>query len=90
VRRRRYDEAAEHFGRCAQANPRFSPAYANRAYSLVLVGRREEARQAAARVLEIEPNFSLGRLFGMYARFMSPEFDLPAMMPAAREAGLPE
>ncbi len=90
VRRRSYEQAAEHFGRCAQANPRFSPAFVNRTYSLALAGRREQAEEAAATVLKLEPNFSVRRLFSAYARLMSPEFDLPAMERAAREAGLPE
>jgi adenylate cyclase len=90
VRRRRYDEAAEQFGRAAQANPQFTPAFVHRAYSLALAGQRERAQEAAAAALKLQPDLSWGRGFLKIARVFSPEFDMPAMERGAREAGLPE
>jgi adenylate cyclase len=90
ARNRSYELAADHYGRCAQAAPRFSLAFVLRASALALAGRRREAEQAAASALKLEPNFSWRRVWSAVGRVMSPEFDLPAMERAAREAGVPE
>jgi len=58
----RYEDAAPHFGRAAQANAKFSTAYFFHAIALALAGRAEEARPLLRRGLELEPGFSI-RLF---------------------------
>jgi TolB-like protein len=52
----RYAEAAAHFARGIQANPRFVSLYAWRAAALALAGQLDEGRQVARRLLELEPH----------------------------------
>ncbi|URK87581.1 tetratricopeptide repeat protein [Rhizobium sp. RCAM05350] len=59
----RYDEAAPHFARAVQANPRFSTLYFFEAALLGLAGRQEEARPIVQRLLELEPGFRLRMIF---------------------------
>ncbi len=59
----RYDEAAPHFARAVQANPRFSTLYFFEAALLGLAGRHEEARPVLQRLFELEPGFRLRMIF---------------------------
>ena len=59
VQETRYDEAASHFAKAVQANPRFSTLHFFQAASLALAGRKEEALPIAQRLLELEPAFRL-------------------------------
>jgi tetratricopeptide (TPR) repeat protein len=82
----RYDEAASHFAKAVQANPRFSTPYFFQAASLALAERQEEARPIVQRLLELEPGFRL-RVFlevGM-AQAVADRF-----AEGARILGLPE
>ena len=63
VQETRYDEAASHFAKAVQANPRFSTLYFFHAASLALAGRQEEAQPIVQRLLELEPGFRLRLLF---------------------------
>jgi len=63
VQETRYDEAASHFARAVQANPRFSTLYVFHAASLALAGRQEEAQPIVQRLLDLEPGFRLRLLF---------------------------
>ena len=63
MQERRYDEAASHFAKAMQANPRFSTLYVFHASSLALAGRLEEAQPIIKRLLELEPGFRLRLLF---------------------------
>lgn len=63
VEETRYNEAAPHFARAVQANPRFSTLYFFEAASLALAGRYEEAGPIAQRLLELEPGFRLRMIF---------------------------
>ncbi|MCV9960689.1 hypothetical protein OIU34_02155 [Pararhizobium sp. BT-229] len=59
----RYNEAAPHFARAVQDNPRFSTLYFFEAASLALAGRLEDAQAVAQRLLELEPEFRLRVIF---------------------------
>lgn len=61
--RGRYEEAAHAARRSVQANPAHSITYVQLAAALTRLGRLEEARTAAARVLELHPTFRYGQQF---------------------------
>jgi adenylate cyclase len=86
VQERRYDEAASHYAKAVQANPRLSWAYFFQASSLALAGREQEAQPIVRRLLELEPGIRLRLLdeIGM-ARAIADRF-----AEGARMLGLPE
>ncbi|MCY1538698.1 hypothetical protein D9M68_742510 [compost metagenome] len=85
--RGRYEEAAQAAYRSVQANPAHSITYVQLSAALAKLGRLEEARVAAARVLELHPMFRYGRQFrGVNC---APELAL-SLGEALRAAGLPE
>jgi adenylate cyclase len=59
----RYDEAATHYAKAVQGNPRFSTLYFFHAASLALAGRADEARPIVRRLLELEPSFRSRMIF---------------------------
>lgn len=61
--RGRYEDAAQAAYRSVQANPGHSITHVQLAGALARLGRLEEARAAAARVLELHPTFRYGRQF---------------------------
>lgn len=61
--RGRYDEAVHASYQAVQSNPGHSINYVLLAATLAKVGRLEEARAAASRVLELQPAFRYGRQF---------------------------
>src|SRR5258708_21520321 len=83
----RYHEACRAAYRSVQANPRHSITYVQLAAALAKLGRLEEARAVAARVLELHPMFR-------YSRQFSGVNCAPALAAslgdALRTAGLPE
>ena len=87
-RLQRHDDAAAHFAKAAQANPRFSVPYVLQASALALAGRIEDAKAVVRRVLELEPTFSIRR-FMDFSGFMKPELK-EALAVGLRQAGLPE
>ena len=86
VQEAHYDEAASHFAKAVQANPRFSTLYFFQVASLALAGRKEEARSIVQRLMELEPGFRLRLVFevGM-VRAVADRF-----AEGARILGLPE
>jgi tetratricopeptide (TPR) repeat protein len=70
----------------AQANPRFSLLHALQAAALASLGRRDEANAAGRRVLECEPDFTVGRFVKSHTG--KPEIWEPIGQ-ALRQAGLP-
>ena len=58
-----YDEAALHYAKAVQANPRFSVAYFCQAIALALAGRAEEAGPIVRQLLEIDPGFRSTKVF---------------------------
>src|SRR5215472_17441160 len=61
--RGRYEEACRAAYKSVQANPAHSITYVQLAAALAKLGRLEEARAAAARVLELHPTFRYSRQF---------------------------
>ncbi|RWB65218.1 winged helix-turn-helix domain-containing tetratricopeptide repeat protein [Mesorhizobium sp.] len=61
--RGRYEEACRAAYKSVQANPAHSITYVQLAAALAKLGRLDEARAAAARVLELQPGFRCSRQF---------------------------
>lgn len=85
--RGRYDEAAHAAYRSVQTNPAHSITYVQLAAALVKLGRLEEARAAAATVLELHPTFRFSRQFSGVN--CAPAL-AASLGDALRTAGLPE
>ncbi|MBR0688330.1 winged helix-turn-helix domain-containing protein [Bradyrhizobium manausense] len=85
--RGRYEEACRAAYRSVQANPRHSITHVQLAAALAKLGRLQEAKAAAARVMELHPTFRYGRQFqGVNC---SPAL-AAELGDALRVAGLPE
>ncbi len=83
----RYVEAADAARSATESTPRFSYPHAYLAAALVRLGRGEEARIAAQRVLALQPTFSVRELSAIVGR--EPAV-FSAFAEAWREVGLPE
>ena len=83
----RYEEACRAAYRSVQANPAHSITYMQLAAALVKVGRIDEARVAAARVMELHPSFRYSRQFAGVN--CAPVLAVP-LGEALHAAGLPE
>jgi adenylate cyclase len=73
--------------KCAQANPRFSLPHVLQAAALSCLGRLDEAKAAARRVLELEPGFTVALFVRSHTG--RPEIWTP-IGDALRRVGLPE
>jgi adenylate cyclase len=82
-----FEEAISAAGRAAQANSRFSIPSVLQAAAFASLGRIDEARGSAQRLLSLEPTFTVGSFVGV--NFTSPE-RLSMLAEALRQAGLPE
>ena len=82
-----YADAANAIRKGIQCNPNFSIAYMFQAGALAKLGRIDEARTSAARVLALQPGFTISG----WCRALDP---VPAiaepLTEALRAAGLPE
>jgi TolB-like protein len=85
--RGRYDEACHAAYRSVHANPAHSITYVQLAAALAKLGRLDEARAAAARVLELHPSFRYSRQF---AGVNCAPALAAALGHALQAAGLPE
>jgi len=83
----RHEEACQAAYKSVQANPAHSITYVQLAAALAKLGRLEEARAAAARVLELHPTFRFRRQFK--AVNCAPAL-AQSLGEALRAAGLPE
>ncbi|TIV03463.1 MAG: tetratricopeptide repeat protein [Mesorhizobium sp.] len=85
--RGRYEEACRAAYKSVQANPAHSITYVQLAAALAKLGRLDEAKAAAARVIELQPGFRYSRQFaGVNCAPALAE----ALGSALRAAGLPE
>src|SRR6185312_3614542 len=85
--RGRYEESCRAAYKSVQANPAHSITYVQLAAALAKLGRLDEARAAAARVLELHPAFRYSRQFsGVNCASALAE----TLGNALRDAGLPE
>ena len=83
----RFEEAAAAAHRATQGQPRFSPPYWMRAAALANLDRIDEAKIMAQRLLDVQPQFTIGSITS--APFANPEI-LAALGRALRRVGLPE
>ena len=83
----RLEESAAAANRAAQAHPGFSPPYWMRAAALANLGRTDDAKIMAQRLLEVQPQFTITWITS--APFANPEI-LAALGQALRRVGLPE
>ena len=89
MREARFDEAASHYSKAVQANPRFSVGYAFHAAALAQAGRAEEAKAVAGRLLALEPRFTVSSFEAPLRPIFQREL-LNAVEAGLRTAGLPE
>jgi adenylate cyclase len=83
----RYEEAAGAAYKAVQTNPAHSISYMLLAASLAKIGHIEQAKAAAARVLQLQPSFSCsGHFSGVNC---APEL-AAALREALGDAGLPD
>jgi hypothetical protein len=82
----RYEDAAHAARKSVQSNPGFSIPHICLASALVKLGRIDEAKAAAARVLALHPEFSIGEWCASIDP--APEIAAP-LTEALRGAGLP-
>ena len=82
---RRFDEAVSAAKKAVRQNPTFPFAYRCLASALAHLGREAEAREAAAGLLELDPDFRISErvALAMYRR-------LQLYIDGLRKAGLPE
>jgi adenylate cyclase len=82
---RRFDEAIVVGKKALRQNPSFSSGYRCLASAFAHLGRDAEAREAAARLLEIDPAFTISAFIAR-----SGQSNLRLFMEGLRKAGLPE
>jgi adenylate cyclase len=82
---RRFDEAIAAGKRAQRQNPSYATAYRCLASAFAHLGRDVEARGAAARLLEVDPSFTIS---GWIARGRQSNAKL--LIEGLRKAGLPE
>jgi adenylate cyclase len=82
---RRFDEAIVAAKKALRQNPSYSPAFRCLASAFAHRGRDAEAREAAARVLETDPAFTIS---GWIAR--GGQSNSKLQIEGLRKAGLPE
>ncbi|MDA9488353.1 winged helix-turn-helix domain-containing tetratricopeptide repeat protein [Bradyrhizobium sp. CCBAU 11361] len=84
TRLRRFDEAIIAFKKAVRHNPSFMPAYRGLASGFAHLGRDAEAHEAAARVLEIDPAFTISAWIAQVPKHSK------LFVEGLRKAGLPE
>lgn len=84
MRLRRLDEAIVAFKKALRHNPSFMPAYRGLASAFAQLGRDAEAHEAAARVLEIDPAFTVSAWIAQVPKHSK------RFVEGLRKAGLPE
>jgi adenylate cyclase len=85
---RRFEEAAAAASRASQANPRFSVPCILHTAALAEIGRSDDAKAMAQRLLELEPGITVFSAIRS-ARYENPE-NIAALGNALRKGGLPE
>jgi len=85
---RRFEDAAAAANRASQANPSFSVPCMLHAAALAELGRVDNAKVMAQRLLELQPGITVSSAIRS-ARYENPE-NIAALGSALRKAGLPE
>jgi adenylate cyclase len=86
---RRFDEAIVAAKKAQRQNPSYSAAYRCLASAFAHLGREAEAREAAARLLEVDPAFSISAWVAR-APGMAGQSGSKVLIDGLRKAGLPE
>ena len=81
----RFDEAIAVGKKAQRQNPSYSPAYRCLASAFAHLGRDAEAREAAARLLETDPAFTISEFIARGRRS-----NAKLLIEGLRKAGLPE
>jgi len=81
----RFEEAVSWGRRASEGNPNFTPAYRPLAAALAHLGRIDEARAVAQRMLDLMPHFSVET----EKRIFRESGKLPLILSGLRKAGLP-
>ncbi len=82
---RRFDEAIVAGKKAQRQNPSYSPAYRCLASAFAHLGRDAEAREAAGRLLEVDPGFTISALIARGGHS-----NAKLLIEGLRKAGLPE
>jgi tetratricopeptide (TPR) repeat protein len=85
VELRRFDEAAVAAKKALRQNPSYGPAYRCLASAFAHLGRDAEARDAAARLLEVDPAFTISWFIARGG-----QSNAKLTIEGLRKAGLPE
>jgi adenylate cyclase len=88
VELRRFEEAVATVKRALRQNPSYSPAYRCLASAFAHLGRDAEAREAAARMLETDPAFTISSWIARVPVFGQSGWKV--LIEGLRKAGLPE
>jgi adenylate cyclase len=83
----RWDEAIAEYKRTLERNPNHFPSMVTLAMVYGMAGRRDEGRAAAAKVLKINPRYSIENTLSWPHKHKS---DVEAMRDGLRKAGIPE
>jgi adenylate cyclase len=81
----RFDEAIVASKKTQRRNPSYSPPYRSLASAFAHLGRDAEAREAAARLLELDPAFTISSWITQGGRS-----NAKLLIEGMRKAGLPE
>ncbi|MGY4575194.1 winged helix-turn-helix domain-containing tetratricopeptide repeat protein [Bradyrhizobium sp. USDA 3256] len=84
LRLSRFDEAIVLFKKALRHNPSFTPAYRGLASAFAHLGRDAEAHEAAGRVLEVDPAFTISAWIAQVPKHST------LFVEGLRKAGLPE
>ena len=85
VELRRFDEAIVAGKKSLRQKPSYSPAYRNLASAFAHLGRDVEMREAAARLLELDPGFTISAFIARGG-----QSNAKLLIVGLRKAGLPE
>jgi TolB-like protein len=90
VAARRFEEAIDWADRCLREQPRLAHVYRFKAVACAHLGRAEEARESARRMLELHPEFTISGWQRTYGAFIFTPETLAMYVDGCRKAGLPE
>src|SRR5262249_37066108 len=87
---RRFEEAIGWADRYTREQPRLGSGYRIKAVACAHLGRGEEARECARRILELQPAFTIAEWQRTYGAFLCSPETLAMGVEGLRKAGLPE
>jgi len=90
VAARRFEEAIDWADRCLREQPRLAHVYRFKAVACAHLGRAEEARECARRMLELHPEFTISGWQRTYGAFIFTPETLAMYVDGCHKAGLPE